>query len=521
MKIIKPAYTFLLAVCLISCEKEESNLIVKDKIEGFVQKGPFINGTSIVISELNPSLMPTGRNFNTQIADNKGSFQVNNVSLASRFVELKAEGFYFNEVSGTPSTAPLTLYALSDLSDKASVNVNVLSYLEKARVEYLIGQGMQFHEAKRQAQKEILAPFNIQKDNTSQSETLDISRAGDDNAILLAVSVILQGSRTVAELSELLANFSTDIREDGILNSQTLGTKLINGVKYLNLAQVRQHVENRYADIGVEASIPDFEKYIKHFIDNTNFSYNPGFAYPATGVWGTNFLSLTSNTSLSSGSKYSFAANIPAGSSLKVVVKGISGLWYLNGTSINGWQVGNYDSETNTQIFTASKTGEVIDFELALSQSGSCLIEFYENNNAQPTATKTISWQEAAPDAKYPATGSYGTNLLSMATGSNVTAQSYSLTLNLPAYDEYAAEIKLVFEGTGTYSIDPAKVKNWQYTESGNQLTLKCSGKGITADMAITLSGEGKVTIQSTELNSIINWKQGTSILLPQQIHLN
>lgn len=192
---------------------------------------------------------------------------------------------------------------------------------------------------------------------------------------------------------------------------------------------------------------------------------------------------------------------------MKVVVKGISGLWYLNGTSINGWQVGNYDSETNTQIFTASKTGEVIDFELALSQSGSCLIEFYENNNAQPTATKTISWQEAAPDAKYPATGSYGTNLLSMATGSNVTAQSYSLTLNLPAYDEYAAEIKLVFEGTGTYSIDPAKVKNWQYTESGNQLTLKCSGKGITADMAITLSGEGKVTIQSTELNSIINWK--------------
>ncbi|MBW3545986.1 MAG: hypothetical protein KY428_10380, partial [Bacteroidetes bacterium] len=193
MKMLKLLLILLLTGALFSCEKEDTNIIIKDKIEGFVQKGPFINGTSITISELNQKLMPTGRSFNTQIVDNKGSFQLNNVSLSSQFVELKADGFYFNEVSGNSSAAPLTLYALSDLSDKSSINVNVLSYLEKARVEYLIANGSKFPDAKKQAQREILAVFNIQKEDISQSETLDISQTGDDNAILLAVSVILQG----------------------------------------------------------------------------------------------------------------------------------------------------------------------------------------------------------------------------------------------------------------------------------------------------------------------------------------
>ena len=48
------------------------------------------------------------------------------------------------------------------------------------------------------------------------SEYLDISQPGDKNAILLAISVILQGYLSVAELSELLANITTDIREDGL-----------------------------------------------------------------------------------------------------------------------------------------------------------------------------------------------------------------------------------------------------------------------------------------------------------------
>jgi hypothetical protein len=497
----------LLAASFISCQKDEMDTIVKDKIDGYVQKGPYINGTSITISELNPLLIPTGRNFNTQIVDNKGSFQINDVTLSSQFVELKADGFYFNEVTGTPSSAPLTLYALTDVSDKSSVNVNVRSYLEKSRIEYLIGQGENFAEAKKQVQQEVLSIFEIQKEGISSSETLDLSQSGDDNAILLASSVILQGKRTVAELSELLANISIDIKEDGILNDATLGQKLINDTKYLDLAKIRQNIELRYVELGVTASIPDFEKYVRNFINSTSYEYTYGSFYPATGAHGTNVLNLESGSIISASATYSFSAEVPSGSSLTVVVKGINGLWYT-GSNVHGWQVGNFDTQAYTQTFTALKTGEIIDLNFAFSDGGSCLIEFYENGSPQPSTVKTIYWEQPETNtSSYPSSGSYGYNILSMASDSTIVANQYSLTMSIPAHEEYAGEIKLIFEGSGSYTIDPTNVQNWQYTQTDNQLVLSYP-KGVdTADMSILLSGEGKITIQSIDLNKIIHWK--------------
>jgi hypothetical protein len=142
----------------------------------------------------------------------------------------------------------------------------LLSHLEKDRTEYLLGQGKTFQEAKKQAQKEILNIFSISRNDMKYSETLDISSEGDDNAILLAISVILQGYRTTGELSELLANIATDIRTDGVLNSGSLGTQLINDAKLLNLSNIRTNLVSRYKDLGLTASIPDFEKYVTNFM---------------------------------------------------------------------------------------------------------------------------------------------------------------------------------------------------------------------------------------------------------------
>jgi hypothetical protein len=47
----------------------------------------------------------------------------------------------------------------------------------------------------------------------SDFDLLDTSQTGEDNAILLAISLIIQGFRTESELTDLLANISTDIRE--------------------------------------------------------------------------------------------------------------------------------------------------------------------------------------------------------------------------------------------------------------------------------------------------------------------
>ncbi|MDF9799559.1 N-acetylneuraminic acid mutarotase [Catalinimonas alkaloidigena] len=267
--------TLLFIFCffiLLSCREDDEVIstppIATDStltidLSGYVQKGPFINGTAITLGELNENLLATGKNFTTQINDNKGAFNFKEVPLNSPFVQLQANGFYFDEVKGEKSAAQLTIFGLAKVTDATSVNVNLLSYLEFSRVAYLMQEEESaFEEAKQKAQKEILTIFGIETDSIGYSETLDISHDGDDNAILLAISAILQANNTVAELSELLANLITDLKEDGVLNSETTKTKLREQAMSLNLPQIRAHLEKRYADMGVEASIPNFEQYI-------------------------------------------------------------------------------------------------------------------------------------------------------------------------------------------------------------------------------------------------------------------
>lgn len=207
---MKPISLFicLLAVCILflpSCKDDSPEVLTKSKLSGFIQKGPFLNGTSVSISELKQDLSQTGKVFSSQIKDNQGSFELTNLQLSSPNVELKADGFYFNEVTGVVSTSQLTLYALADVTNISSLNVNVISTLEKARVENLVAGGLSFADAKKKALSEILAIFSISKSDIQSSELLDINKSGDDNAILLAISAILQGYRSEAELSELLA----------------------------------------------------------------------------------------------------------------------------------------------------------------------------------------------------------------------------------------------------------------------------------------------------------------------------
>ncbi len=139
---------------IISCEQTNPDIsqsVFKENLTGLVQKGPYINGTSVDVAELNTGLIQTGRNYSTQISDNRGSFELKKIELSSQFVELKADGFYFNEIAGHPSSARLVLFALSDLSVKTSLNVNLISHLERDRVYQLISEGTSFGEAKQQA----------------------------------------------------------------------------------------------------------------------------------------------------------------------------------------------------------------------------------------------------------------------------------------------------------------------------------------------------------------------------------
>ncbi len=67
-----------------------------------------------------------------------------------------------------------------------------------------------------QSQEEVLAIFDYSS-KCSRIRTLRYQSRRSANAKLLAISAILQGDQTVGQMSELLANISTDIATDGTL----------------------------------------------------------------------------------------------------------------------------------------------------------------------------------------------------------------------------------------------------------------------------------------------------------------
>lgn len=397
MKTLK-CIAVLLALVFFGCKKnnvEPTQSITKDRISGNTQKGPFVNGSTLTIYELNASFAQTGKSFNTQIIDNTGLFEFANISLVTQYAKLKADGFYYNEVTDKTSLAQITLYALSDVSNKNTFNVNLMTTLESSRVEYLISNGLTFSDAKKQAQSEILNIFSITKSNILESELLNISQNGDDNAVLLAVSVIVQGFRTDAQITQLIGDIVSDIRTDGILNNQTLGTQMINDVRLMNLAEIRSHIENKYQSLGVNATIPNFEKYIHNFVDSTNYNFTNIIEYPG-------FYSVRQNLiydsvfNVISGFDYSLSAYLPLGTSLKILIKPTAGSNWNTGQvgyhplDNQGWTIENYYPDS--MIFKASGNNQTVDVPFTFSgppMSSSTDFFIFENGSSIPLRVST------------------------------------------------------------------------------------------------------------------------------------
>lgn len=388
-----------------------SDVSVGKTIKGYAQKGPFINGSSITVFDLQANLAPSGRSFTEQIVDNKGSFELNNIELSSTLVSIRTDGFYFNEVSGKQSASQITLNALADITGKSNININLLTHLEKARVEYLMKGGKTFSTAKAQAQKEILAIFNIERDNIQTSECLNITEQGDDNAILLAVSSIIQGFRTESEMTELLSNISIDIKTDGVLTNSALGSALINQAVALDTVAIKNNLIKRYNEIGATASVPFFGKYIANFIKKTPFEITQSLIiYPETGLFGDNILSLTkTNYKVSTNGILSVNAQLSRGTSLKIQITSLAfdtiypvptdttagtpvilkGMWgYYLGSGSN-WLITTFDMDKLTQTFTAIEPDKTCDLRINF-EKGIYLIEYFEMNATLPTRKKII-----------------------------------------------------------------------------------------------------------------------------------
>src|SRR4029079_5010766 len=131
---------------------------------------------------------------------------------------------------------------------------------------------------------EVLEMFQIDPSTIGSAEDLDISKSGDGNAALFAISVMLQGTRTVAELSELLSNIQSDLSKDGTLDDAANGSALMGGAATVDLAKARQNLAARFDALGVDATVPDIAGEVSRFAETAPYVYTGGgIAYPISG----------------------------------------------------------------------------------------------------------------------------------------------------------------------------------------------------------------------------------------------
>ena len=246
----------------------EKVAISLDEVTGVTQKGPFLSGSKVLVREMSDgrTLTQTGNSFNGKILNDKGEFKINARMLVSQYVMLEATGYYRNEVTGDNSNSELTLFAITDVNDRNIVNVNLLTHLEYERVVYLVTKKkMRVKAAKKQAQQEIFGLLGINAEGFSNSEDLNIAGSSDEDGALLAFSVMFQGNRTVAQLTELLTQIATDMEEDGTWDNSTAKMGIAEWAADADssgqLAQIRSNVEGW----GLSSMVPKFEPFVRHF----------------------------------------------------------------------------------------------------------------------------------------------------------------------------------------------------------------------------------------------------------------
>lgn len=203
-------------------------------------------------------LNASGLSYPTQTTNDLGAFSVSNVN--ADFIDVKANGYYYNENKGETSQSTINLQAVTET--KNNVNVNLLTTLAYNRIKHLVSKGLTFSEAQDRAQIEVLTALGLGNSNSTNFTEMNIAGSGDANGLLLAASLLIQQDRSVGDVSKLISDIAADIEEDGILSSE-LSQEIHENESYINVSDVINGLVKFYEKNKVENfNIPTFYKFL-------------------------------------------------------------------------------------------------------------------------------------------------------------------------------------------------------------------------------------------------------------------
>ena len=104
---------FAVVFALTSCSSSDDDGVggpISTQIFGLIEKGPFVQGSEVTLTDLNKDLSQSGKSFSTNTSNDLGNFEFDQtLDLSSGLVELKTSGYFYNECTGSLSNSLLTL----------------------------------------------------------------------------------------------------------------------------------------------------------------------------------------------------------------------------------------------------------------------------------------------------------------------------------------------------------------------------------------------------------------------------
>lgn len=227
-------------------------------VSGVAQKGQLAKGSQVTAFALDENLIATGESFPANISDALGSFSVNGKTTAP-YLELRAEGYYFNEVSGSITDAPIYLEAVVPTSE-TNANLNLFTTLTKGRIKTIIASGKKYDDAKKQAQEELAKALGLSINGTD-FEDLDITMNSESNALLLYVACMIQNDRAISGITTAIQSAAAEFEKAGALSSANV-ERLLQPSSQLDVPKIISNLQTFYtANNNATAQIPPFWKY--------------------------------------------------------------------------------------------------------------------------------------------------------------------------------------------------------------------------------------------------------------------
>lgn len=255
---------FLIGLC--SCIKKdyysETFKPTDYTVSGKVEKGPFVSGSTITLQPLDSKLNVIGTSYPATIGNNDGSFTFGSQKFTTPYALLSANGYFFNEVEGELSEGQIALQAIVDLSNSATVNVNILTHLKAERLRKLVSEGSTYADADKQVQKELLGNFGLQRYADTDVSCFSITSGTNEAAALIVVSSALLYDRSEAELTEVLSKLGREFTSGGKFSDVSKNDYWENATQ-LDLDAISSNVVERYKKLGKDIKVKD----LSYFID--------------------------------------------------------------------------------------------------------------------------------------------------------------------------------------------------------------------------------------------------------------